>query len=221
VTEVTGAARSSTPDASFSLLVVCTGNICRSPLAERVGQNHLARRLGDAAGLVRIDSAGTRAVVGSEMHPASARVLTALGGDPTGFRARQLTDGLAAGADLTLTMTRDHRRQVLARAPRAMPRTFTLREAAGLLELPGTDVDLPGSTPGERARALVAMMAAARSRRPGSPADDVLDPIGRPEDVHAEVGQLVVEALVPVLERLAAALDGRDAGRLPAGAPAP
>jgi protein-tyrosine phosphatase len=209
------------PDAPFTLLLVCTGNICRSPLAERVGRDLLARMLGKDAGLVQIVSAGTRAVVGAEMHPASARVLAELGGDPCGFRARQLTDGLAAGADLTLTMTREHRHHVLGRAPRAMSRTFTLREAAGLLDLIGSDVRLSGPCPMERVRALVTTMAAARSCRAGSGADDVLDPIGQNDDVHSHVGQLVVDALVPVLVHLAAALAGRDAARLSADAPGP
>ena len=209
------------PDARFTVLLVCTGNICRSPLAEMVGRDLLHRMLGKDAGLVRIVSAGTRAVVGAEMHPASARVLAELGGDPGGFRARQLTDQVAAGADLTLTMTREHRHHVLARAPRAMSRTFTLREAAGLLDLLTSDAGLAGSCPEERARALVRTMAAARSCRPGSREDDILDPINQADEVHSHVGQLVVDALVPVLEHLAAALGGRTAGRLSADAPGP
>ncbi len=190
----------------LTFLVVCTGNICRSPLAERAGRPHLARILGEAAAVVDLVSAGTRAVVGAEMHPASARVLTDLGGDPTGFRARQLTDGMAVGADLTLTMTREHRQQVLARAPRAMARTFTLREAAGLLELVGPGDAPSGGEPEDRARALVRAMAAARSLRPSTADDDVLDPIGQPDDVHAEMGRLVSEIVLRVLDRFAAVL---------------
>lgn len=168
--------------------------------------------------MVGLVSAGTRAAAGAQMHPSSARVLADLGGDPTGFRARQLTDAMAVGADLTLTMTRDHRRQVLARAPRAMSRTFTLREAAGLLEVVGPDLDLPEATPEERVRALVRAMAAARSRRPSNADDDVLDPIGHPDEIHAEVGQVVLDALVPVLDRIAAALVPA-VRRSPAGGP--
>ena len=89
----------------FTVLVVCTGNVCRSPLAERVGQAHLSRVLPDPK-VLRLDSAGTRAVVGSGMDPASARALQALGGDPADFRAQQLTDAIVGSADLTLTMTR-------------------------------------------------------------------------------------------------------------------
>ena len=192
---------------AFTVLVVCTGNICRSPLAERLGSAHLGPLLADPA-VLRLESAGTRAVAGSAMDPASARVLQALGGDPEGVRARQLTDRIAASADLTLTMTRDHRRDVLSRAPRALARTFTLREAAGLLELLGPDVDLPGEDPAVRARALVKQMAATRARRPGGGSDDVPDPIGQPDEVHAAVGETVAEALRPVLDAFAAALGG-------------
>jgi protein-tyrosine phosphatase len=60
------------------ILFVCTGNICRSPSAER-----LATAAGASA-----SSAGTRAVIGHPMHPESARVLRDLGGDPDGFVAR-------------------------------------------------------------------------------------------------------------------------------------
>ena len=193
--------------------MVCTGNVCRSPLAQRVGSAHLRRLLGEDAGLIRIVSAGTRAVVGSDMDPASARVLCELGGDPAGFRARQLADAMAVRADLTLTMTRSHRHEVLARAPRAMSRTFTLLEAAGLLELVGPDGAADAGTPAERVRSLTRAMAAARCRRPSRGEDDVLDPIGLPEEVHAQVGQVIADALVPVLDRIAAAVLGTEPAR--------
>ena len=124
----------SAPDPAFTVLVVCTGTSA-GPRWPNVSE-----------------SAGTRAVVGSAMDPASARVLQELGGNPEGFRARQLTDQLAAAADLTLTMTRDHRRDVLGRAPRAMSRTFTLREAAGLLGLLDDEAPLLDADPADRAR---------------------------------------------------------------------
>ena len=54
------------------MLLVCTGNICRFAFAERLGRAFLAQTLGQDADQVRIVSAGTRAVVGSEMHPDSA-----------------------------------------------------------------------------------------------------------------------------------------------------
>jgi protein-tyrosine-phosphatase len=193
------------PEPVFTVLLVCTGNICRSALAERLSRAYLNEALGEHAGEVRLVSAGVGAVVGSGMHPDSALVLRGLGGDPDDFRARQLVDDMAIDADLTLTMTRAHRREVLKVAPRALSRTFTLREAADLLQLVGDDVDLPGENLAERARALVRAMGMARSHRQSdSEDDDILDPIGRPLEVHQEVGEAVAAALIVVLGRIVA-----------------
>jgi protein-tyrosine phosphatase len=190
---------------TFTVLLVCTGNVCRSALAERLGRAYLREALGPHADAIRIISAGTHAVVGSAMHPHSALVLRGLGADAGDFRARQLDDRMAADADLTLTMTRRHRRDVLHGVPRAMTRTFTLREAADLLTLLGDEFRPDGATFAERARGLVAEMAAARSRRHGGAEnDDVRDPIRESLEVHEEVGETITAALLTVLQRLSA-----------------
>jgi protein-tyrosine-phosphatase len=197
-------ARHWSPDPTFTVLFVCTGNICRSALAERLSRAYLDDALGEDAALVRVQSAGVQAVVGSGVHPDSALVLAGLGGDPAGFTARQLLDDMAIDADLALTMTRSHRRAVLKAAPRALSRTFTLREAADLVGLLGEDVSVAGESFAERARDLVKQLAVARSRRSSEAADDVPDPIGEPLEVHQQVGELITEALVPILDRLVA-----------------
>src|SRR3954453_10019495 len=146
----------------FTVLLVCTGNICRSALAERLGRAYLDEVLGEQADAIRLISAGTQAVVGSEMHPDRALVLRGYGAEPGDFRAQQLTDARAASADLTLTMTRPHRRDVLALAPRALARTFTLREAAALLETLGDAARPVGENRGARLHCLVKALADAR-----------------------------------------------------------
>jgi protein-tyrosine phosphatase len=137
------------------------------------------------------------------MHADSARALQSHGGDPEGFVARQLTARMVEEAELTLTMTRKQRRQVLEIVPRALPRTFTLREAAGLLELAGAD-DPPGDTFHERGVHLVDRLARARCRRPGCDEDDIEDVVGRPLRVHESTATLIRSALRPLLGRLAA-----------------
>jgi protein-tyrosine-phosphatase len=190
------------PPPAFTILLVCTGNICRSALAERLGRAYLDEVLGEAAPQIELLSAGTQAVVGSAMHPHSALVLAGFGADAGDFRAQQLTEAIPAGADLILTMTRSHRRDVLGAAPRALARTFTLREAADVLRFVDDAGDLPGETLPDRARSLVAEMAAARGRRQGGEADDVRDPIGQPLEVHGQVGETIAGALLPLLRRI-------------------
>jgi protein-tyrosine phosphatase len=185
----------------FTVLLVCTGNICRSAFAERLGRAVLREELGERDGAIHLASAGTRAVVGSAMHPDTALVLRGFGADAGDFVARQFEDSMAAGADLVLTMTRRHRRDVLHAAPRAMARTFTLREAADLLESGGSP-DIPEADFRARARSLVGTMAEARARRRGGDDDDIADPIGLPLDGHEAMGQTVTAALLPLLRRL-------------------
>ena len=190
-------------DPAFTILLVCTGNICRSALAERLGRAYLNEVLGEAASDIRLMSAGTGAVVGSAMHPHAAVVLAGFGGIPADFSAQQLTESLPAQADLILTMTRDHRHAVLAAAPRALARTFTLREAAALLHLGDDATELSGDAFADRARSLVKKLAAARTRRQGNEDDDIPDPIGHPIEVHQEVGEAITESLLPLLGRIA------------------
>jgi protein-tyrosine phosphatase len=141
------------------------------------------------------------------MDPSSAAALLGLGGDPAGFRARQLTAGMVEDADLVLAMTGSHRREVLEASPRAMSRTFTLLEAAALLEgLPVEQLPTRSDLDG-RGRELVQALARRRAvRRLAEPAwDDVADPFGRPPSVHVGMG----DAIAAALGRLIAELVGR------------
>jgi protein-tyrosine phosphatase len=138
------------------------------------------------------------------MHPDSALALRGYGAEAGDFRARQLAEAIATSADLTLTMTRAHRREALRLAPRGLARTFTLREAADLLTFVGDEPQLDGDSLGERARSLVKAMAAARSDRASDDGDDVPDPISGPPEAHEQAGELIVGALLPILARLTA-----------------
>ncbi len=167
------------PPGPFEVLVVCTGNICRSPAAEAL--------LG--AGLsgtrVAVSSAGLHACTGEPMAPQMARLLDV---PPPDAPARQVSPAVLARADLVLAMTRDQRRALVTLVPAAVRRTFTLHEFTDLAELARADGLLPRA--GRPDRALAAVVAAAprlRPRRlPGIP-DDVEDPHGRDDGVFARV----------------------------------
>jgi protein-tyrosine-phosphatase len=195
------APRGSDDCAPFTVLFVCTGNICRSPVAERVARAFLDAALGAEAACIHLGSAGTRAVVGSGVHPDSAAVLAGLGGKPAGFAARQLTDDLALDADLVLALTRSHRRSVLQRAPRGLARTFTLLEAADLAVRVPLETEFAEASLAARCRSLVREMAAGRMRRASDARDDIPDPFGQPASVHQDVGQLIADATVRLFGR--------------------
>ena len=133
-----------------------------------------------------VSSAGTHALVGHPVEPTAARVLEQLGGDPSGFAARQLTPAIAADADLVLSMTTAHRDDVLKLAPHQLHRTFTLREGARLVS--------------EGNALRIADLPEIRAQFPASGSDDIPDPIGRGEAYFAMVGAQIADLLRDVLE---------------------
>jgi protein-tyrosine phosphatase len=173
----------------FDLLFVCTGNICRSPTAELVAAHRLPPEH------FRVHSAGTYGLHGYPIEPAAARLLGPLGIGYDAFRARRLDAGLVAGADLVLGMAREHRTAVVTTDPRALPKTFTLRELARLVE--GIDpATLPDGDPADRARAVVALAAERRGRAWAPPEeDDVADPYGRGAEAYERAFSDITAAL--------------------------
>lgn len=155
------------------VLMVCTGNLYRSPLAEGLLRGQLAG-LGQA---VEVASAGTAAVPGTPLPPAAAAILRARGGDARGVVARRLTARMVEHADLVLGAATEHREAAVRLAPVwALPRAFTLLEFARLL----LEEDAAGITdPAARVAALVRGAAARRGSTRGAGADDdVTDPHG-------------------------------------------
>ncbi|MGH3442568.1 MAG: low molecular weight phosphatase family protein [Nitriliruptorales bacterium] len=183
----------------LDILVVCMGNICRSPFAE-VLLTDAARRYGPGTP-VRVRSAGIRGLGGHAAMPEMQAEATSRGLDLSRHVARGIDPARLVEPDLVLAMTaaqRDHLTQV---APAAASRTFTLRELAALAE----EIDPPeeAGTPGEHLREVAARADRARRDRPGTRRDrDVDDPYGAGRAVYARIAQEIEDAvrrLAPVL----------------------
>ncbi|MEU6840573.1 protein-tyrosine-phosphatase [Streptomyces sp. NPDC046716] len=195
------------PGDSFRILHVSTGNVCRSPITERLTRHALAARLGErvAGGLI-VESAGTWGHEGAPMEANAEAVLADFGADASGFVGRELLDDHVIRADLVLTATRDHRAQVISMGHSAGLRTFTLKEFTRLVRAidPATLPDPVEAGVVERARSLVRAAAALRGwlLAPSVEADEVYDPYGAPLPFFRSVGSEISEALDPVVSAL-------------------
>lgn len=114
--------------ASLIVLIVCTGNTCRSPMAQAMLQGGLAKALGcqvsdlpDSGAMVV--SAGAAAIVGEPAASAAIRTMEIRGLDLSHHESRPLSDTLVRFADAILTMTRGHRDAILAHWPEATDKT--------------------------------------------------------------------------------------------------
>ena len=137
------------------VLIVCTANVCRSPLAEALLRDRLARA--GAAHRVKVSSAGTRvAMPGRRPDPRLGPLLAERGVRLPRIRARQATPELLVRADRILVMARGHGEELEALARGALPQ-LALLDAAG-------EIADPYFADGETFRAVADQVAAAVDR---------------------------------------------------------
>jgi protein-tyrosine phosphatase len=190
------------------ILTVCTGNICRSPVAERLLQAGLDQVL---PGGFEVRSAGTRALVGDPVQPLSADIIHTFGGTAEGFAARQLSGKILRNVDLVLTMTSGHRGEVLQLDASLLKRTFTIREFARMLDVLE---EREGQAPqgaglnGERLaantklwRKLPARAASVRhlALAPDAADNDVVDPYRRSADYYRQMEDELAPSIISIL----------------------
>lgn len=186
---------SKTPEGPFKILTVCTGNVCRSPLAEALLRSSMD-------GLpVEVSSAGTRALVDSPMtdqNIAIARRET--GSEPQPHRARQLRVSHLEEADLVLALSRSHRREAVEILPGVSRYIFTLREFGRLAEALSAEAPaMPAPEDGgARIRESVSFIAQMRGTVPPASHvddDDVVDPYRRSDEVYEQSAAQILPAV--------------------------
>jgi protein-tyrosine phosphatase len=204
----------------FTVLHVCVGNICRSPMAERLFSLALRKQIGDVADAFYYShGAGTGSWhVGEPMNSPAAKELLARGGDPSGFKARKLRGDMIDSSDLVLCATSEQVEVVLSLRPDAAGKVFVIGEFGRLMaqvnlgRLPSNDGSVEGAY--DRGHALIVATDAVRGggpvwggdgrREPSRLSDDLDDPWGLAPEEFARAADEIEATVIP----LAAALTG-------------
>lgn len=130
-----------------TILVLCIGNICRSPMAEALLKRSLPEKT--------IQSAGLSALVGHPADPIAIQLMQEEGLDITDHRAQQVNGYLISGADLILTMDTEQKHDVERRYPVSRGKVFRLGEFARFAQFDVADPYREGIDSFRRAHRLI------------------------------------------------------------------
>jgi glycine hydroxymethyltransferase len=201
-----------------TILLVCTGNICRSPMAQGFLRQLLVER---GAGAIRVESAGVHGWTDSPATAEAVRALEERGIDIRAHLARRLSRALLDDTGVVLAMASEHRDAIVRMMPSAASRTFTIKELVKLLESREAEWAREADRAGGPAGRIAAAARFADRLRNGPEApeifdEDVADPLG----LGIEAFRAAAWELGELCLRLANAVFGPAAGQVevPGGA---
>ncbi len=112
-----------------SILIICTGNVCRSPMARAMLEAKLAKE--KTPGTWRVASAGTWAQDGQQATDKGQQIMKRMGLDTSRHRSRTVNAKLLQSADLVLTMEHGHKEALTVEFPESARKIHLLTEMAG------------------------------------------------------------------------------------------
>lgn len=168
------------------VIMVCTGNICRSPYGERILAMYFPPQE------VTVTSGGLGAVVGADIEQ-QVKNLMPERTLRTRHQASMLEPHHIESADVIFTMTKEQRADTVKMVPRSVRKVYTLREAARMI-MSNPHLSTPAS-PREAFKAMPDTLTPLRGTQQARQTDDVADPYRKSDDAFEIMKQEMDPAL--------------------------